>query len=70
MSLINEPYAGGTETIVTPSGTITALPSHTGIVPADLTRSLYQLGEVAPNLIKSYNPENRYNTQMSTVSTH
>ena len=52
LSLINEPWAGGTEAIVTPYGTITALPSHTGIVPADLTRNLYQLGEVAPNLIK------------------
>jgi hypothetical protein len=50
--MINEPWAGGTEAIVTPNGTITALPSHTGIVPADLTRNLYKLGEVAPNLIR------------------
>jgi hypothetical protein len=42
----------GTEGIVTPSGTLTALPAKTGIVPADLTRNLYDLGEVAPNLIK------------------
>ena len=36
-SLINE---RGTEAIITPSGTITALPTHTGIVPADITRNL------------------------------
>jgi hypothetical protein len=52
LSMVNEPWAGGTEAIVTPHGTITALPSHTGIVPADLTRNLYKLGAVAPNLIK------------------
>lgn len=48
-SLINEL---GTEGIVTPQGTLTALPAHTGVVPADLTRNLYQLGELAPTLIK------------------
>lgn len=48
-SLINEL---GTEGIVTPQGTLTALPAHAGIVPADLTRNLYQLGELAPTLIK------------------
>lgn len=47
--LINEL---GTEGIVTPQGTLTALPAHTGVVPADLTKNLYKLGEVAPNLIK------------------
>ena len=50
VSLINEE---GVEGIVTPQGTITALPSHTGIVPADLTASLYDLGMVAPNLIRT-----------------
>lgn len=49
LSLINEL---GTEGIVTPQGTLTSLPAHTGIVPADLTRNLYQLGELAPTLIK------------------
>ena len=49
MAMINEL---GTEGIVTPQGTLTALPSKTGIVPADLTKNLYDLGEVAPNLIK------------------
>ena len=62
-SLINEL---GTEGIVTPQGTITALPSHTGIVPADLTRNLYQLGELAPNLIKGLSSikteANRFNS--------
>lgn len=46
--LINEL---GTEAIVTPQGTLTALPSHSGVVPADLTRNLFNLGEIAPNLI-------------------
>lgn len=45
--LINEL---GTEAIITPSGTITALPSHTGIVPADITRNLWELGELAPSI--------------------
>lgn len=49
MAMINEL---GTEGIVTPQGTLTALPSKTGVVPADLTKNLYDLGEVAPNLIK------------------
>lgn len=47
-SLINE---NGLESIITPDGTITSLPAKTGIVPADLTRNLWALGEVAPNLI-------------------
>lgn len=54
-SLINEL---GTEAIITPQGTVTALPSHTGIVPADITKNLWSLGEVAPTLIaqlKSFN---------------
>lgn len=46
--LINEL---GTEAIVTPQGTLTSLPSHSGIVPADLTKNLFSLGEIAPNLI-------------------
>lgn len=41
----------GTEAIVTPQGTLTSLPSHSGIVPADLTKNLFTLGEIAPNLI-------------------
>lgn len=41
----------GTEAIVTPQGTLTSLPSHSGIVPADLTKNLFALGEIAPNLI-------------------
>jgi len=62
-SLINEL---GTEGIVTPQGTITALPAHTGIVPADLTKNLYQLGELSPNLIKGLSTikteANRFNS--------
>lgn len=42
----------GVEGIVTPQGTITSLPAKTGIVPAELTKNLFKLGEVAPNLIK------------------
>lgn len=48
-TLINEK---GTEGIITPQGTITALPSKTGVVPADITKNLWALGEVAPNLVK------------------
>ena len=47
-TLINE---NGLESIITPQGTITSLPAKSGIVPADLTRNLWALGEVAPNLI-------------------
>lgn len=50
LSLVNEL---GTEAIVTPSGTITSLPSATGVVPADVTRNLWELGEVAPSLLKT-----------------
>ena len=49
LSYVNEL---GTEGIITPSGTLTALPSKSGVVPADLTRNLFELGEVAPNLVK------------------
>ena len=48
LSLINEL---GTEAIITPQGTLTALPSKTGVVPADITKNLWELGEVAPSLI-------------------
>lgn len=48
-SLVNEL---GTEAIITPAGTLTALPSHTGIVPADITKNLWALGEVAPSLLR------------------
>lgn len=44
----------GTEAIVTPQGTITSLPGHTGIVPADITANLWALGEVAPNLLRAF----------------
>lgn len=47
-ALINEL---GTEAVITPQGTVTALPSKTGIVPADVTKNLWTLGEVAPTLI-------------------
>ena len=49
-TLINEE---GTEGIITPQGVLTALPSKSGIVPADLTKNLFVLGEVAPNLVKT-----------------
>ena len=48
-TLINEE---GTEGIITPQGTLTALPSKTGVVPADITKNLWALGEIAPNLVK------------------
>ena len=49
LSLINE---FGTEAIITPNGTITALPSGTGVVPADITKNLWTLGEIAPALLR------------------
>lgn len=51
MSLINEL---GTEAIVTPQGTITALPAKTGVVPADITKNLWELGEIAPSLLRMF----------------
>lgn len=51
LSLINEL---GTEAIVTPQGTLTALPSKTGIIPADITKNLWELGEVAPALLRMF----------------
>lgn len=45
----------GTEAIITPGGTLTALPSKTGIVPADITRNVWALGEVAPTLVARLN---------------
>lgn len=52
ISWINEV---GTEAIITPQGTLTALPSKTGILPSDITKNLWQLGEVAPSLISIVN---------------
>lgn len=49
LSLVNEE---GPEAIVTPYGTLTSLPSGTGVVPADATRNLWALGEIAPALLR------------------
>lgn len=65
MALINEI---GTEGIVTPQGTLTALPSKSGVVPADLTRNLYDLGEVAPTLIKRLKEDNVLNNDFNGVN--
>ena len=51
-TLVNDDPQYGLEGIITPQGTLTALPSKSGVVPADMTRNVWQLGEVAPNLIK------------------
>lgn len=48
-TLVNEL---GTEAIVSPWGTITSLPSATGVVPADITKNLWQLGETAPSILR------------------
>lgn len=68
-TLINEL---GTEAIITPQGTITALPSHTGIVPADITKNLWELGEVAPaitrTLIGNIIPDTLQHNSMSTTN--
>ena len=67
LSYINE---AGLEGIITPQGTLTALPSKTGIVPADLTSNLYHLAEVAPNLIKTLDSASiRYPESGSTTNT-
>ena len=64
-SLINE---NGLESIITPSGTITSLPAKSGIVPADLTRNLWALGEVAPNLIARLGGSNLQTNNSSSVT--
>lgn len=64
-SLINE---NGLESIITPQGTITSLPAKSGIVPADLTRNLWTLGEVAPNLIARLTGSNLQTTANSTTN--
>ena len=50
LNLINE-Y--GPEALVTPQGTLTALPAHTGIIPADITKNLWSLGELAPSILSA-----------------
>ncbi len=65
LSLINE---SGLESIITPQGTITSLPAKSGIVPADLTRNLWALGEVAPNLIARLTGSNLQTTTNSTTN--
>ena len=52
-TLLNE---NGTEAIVTPYGTVTSLPSGTGVVPADITKNLWALGEVAPAISRLLEP--------------
>lgn len=47
-ALVNE---NGLEGIVTPQGTLTSLPARSGILPADLTKNLWTLGELAPGLV-------------------
>lgn len=42
----------GTEAVVTPYGTVTSLPSGSGVVPADVTKNLWALGDVAPSLLR------------------
>jgi TP901 family phage tail tape measure protein len=49
-TLLNEK---GTEAIVTPYGTLTSLPSGTGVVPADLTQKLYDLSMVSPSILNA-----------------
>ena len=74
ISLINEL---GSEAIVTPNGTITALPASSGVVPADITTNLWQLGEISPIIEKwilrqsgqsSFNSWNNPNTVDNSVS--
>lgn len=60
----------GTEAIITPSGTLTALPSKTGIIPADITKNLWGLGEVAPNLVGMLDSlkQQRFDTEAKTIT--
>lgn len=64
-SLINE---NGLESIITPQGTITSLPAKSGVVPADLTRNLWALGEVAPNLISRLSGSSLQSTSTSSAT--
>ena len=64
-SLINE---NGLESIITPQGTITSLPAKSGILPADLTRNLWALGEVAPNLIARLGGSNLQTNNSSSAT--
>ena len=64
-SLINE---NGLESIITPSGTITSLPAKSGIIPADLTRNLWALGKVAPNLIARLGGNNLQTNNSNSVT--
>ena len=64
-TLINE---NGLESIITPQGTITSLPAKSGILPADLTKNLWTLGEVAPNLIARLSGSN-FQTNNATSTT-
>ena len=67
LSYINEL---GTEAIITPSGTLTALPSKTGIIHADITKNLWGLGEVAPNLVGMLDSlkQQRFDTEAKTIT--
>ena len=63
-TLINE---NGLESIITPQGTITSLPAKSGILPADLTKNLWTLGEVAPNLIARLSGNNLQTTNSTSA---
>lgn len=71
LTMVNE---HGTEAIITPSGTLTALPSGTGVVPADVTRSVWQLGELAPSILRALGYPNimpnsaTYNTNSDSLN--
>lgn len=66
-TLINEQ---GLEGIVTPEGTLTSLPAKSGILPADLTKNLWQLGEVSPTLLSQLNSLNqgKFTSQPTNVT--
>ncbi len=64
-TLINE---NGLESIITPQGTITSLPAKSGILPADLTKNLWALGEVAPNLIARLSGNNLQTTNSTSAT--
>ena len=59
----------GSEAVVTPGGTITALPAHSGIVPADITSNLWNLGNYAPDLLSALQRQSLLGMSMPGTAT-
>ena len=59
----------GSEAVVTPGGTITALPAHSGIVPADITSNPWNLGNYAPDLLSALQRQSLLGMSMPGTAT-